>query len=124
MVCQSGVTHCDRPEMDVAVNGKQVVQVTWQNFSIYDYHGHLLEATPMSTLIRRAGLNPIPRERERASSKSLGPYEPHVVYDEFIGRWLITVTGKNDCPLVSASSDPTSPWGGVYYRAWREAVPV
>src|ERR1039458_9200332 len=25
-VCESGITHCDRPEMDVAVNGKQVVQ--------------------------------------------------------------------------------------------------
>src|SRR5258707_7823815 len=69
-VCQSGVTHCDRPEMDAAANGNQVAQVTWQNVRIYDYDGHLLQATPMSTLIRRAGLNPIPTERERASSKS------------------------------------------------------
>src|SRR5438445_13093595 len=75
--CQSGVTHCDRPEMDVAVNGKQVVQVTWQNVRIYDYSGHLLQSTPMPTFIRNAGLNPIP-------PKEQGPFEPRVVYNEFI----------------------------------------
>jgi hypothetical protein len=105
--CQSGVTHCDRPEMDVAVNGKQVVQVTWQNVRIYGYSGRLLRSTPMSTLIRNAGLNPIP-------PKLQGPYEPHVVYNEFIRRWIITVTGLNDCLLVSASSDAAGSWGGVY----------
>lgn len=105
--CQAGVTHCDRPEMDVAANGKQIVQVTWQNVRIYDYSGHLLQSMPMSTLIRNAGLNPIPPEAQ-------GPYEPHVVYNEFINRWIITVTGLNDCLLVSASSDAADSWGGVY----------
>ena len=105
--CQSGVTHCDRAEMDVAVNGRQVVQVTWQNVRIYDYDGRLLESTPMATLIRNAGLNPVPPEEQ-------GPFEPHVVYDEFIGRWIITVTGLNDCLFVSATSDAAGSWGGVY----------
>src|SRR5262249_1869637 len=61
--CESGITHCDRPEMNIGVNGKQVVQVTWQNVRIYDYQGHLLESTPMSTFIRKAGLDPTPPER-------------------------------------------------------------
>ena len=99
--------HCDRPEMDVGVNGKQVVQVTWQYVRVYDYSGHLLKSTPMSTFISDAGLNPIP-------PKTQGPYEPHVTYNEFIGRWIVTVTGLNDCLLVSASSDFMGSWGGVY----------
>ena len=85
--CQTGITHCDRPEMDGATNGKQVVQVTWQNVRIYDYRGRLLESIPMSTLVRNAGLNPVP-------AKATGPFEPHVVYDEFIKRWIITVTAS------------------------------
>ena len=105
--CLAGVTHCDRPEMDVAVNGRQIVQVTWQNVRIYDYSGHLLQSMPMSTLIRNAGLNPVPPKQQ-------GPYEPHVVYNEFINRWIVTVTGLNDCLLVSASSDAAGSWGGVY----------
>jgi hypothetical protein len=62
--CLAGVTHCDRPEMDVAVNGRQIVQVTWQNVRIYDYSGHLLQSMPMSTLIRNAGLNPVPPKQQ------------------------------------------------------------
>ena len=54
-VCESGITHCDRPEMDVAVNGKQVVQVTWQNVRVYDYSGRLLQSTPMPAFVRNAG---------------------------------------------------------------------
>src|SRR5438445_13049226 len=38
-VCQTGITHCGWPDMDAAVNGKQVAQVTWQNFRVYDYSG-------------------------------------------------------------------------------------
>jgi hypothetical protein len=33
-VCQTGVSHCGFPDMDAAVNGKQVVQVTWQNVRV------------------------------------------------------------------------------------------
>src|SRR5947209_7067143 len=105
--CESIATHCDRAEMDVAVNGRQVVQVTWQNVRVYDPDGHLLHSTPMATLIRDAGLNPIP-------PKQKGPYEPHIVYDEFINRWIITVTALNDSFLASASSDATGSWGGVH----------
>src|SRR5437763_1117972 len=56
--CESGVTHCDRPEMNVAASGTQVVQVTWQNVRIYGKGGHLLQSTPMAAFIRRAGLHP------------------------------------------------------------------
>src|SRR5207253_736615 len=114
-VCESGVTHCDRPEMDVAVNGKQVVQATWQNVRIYDYKGHLLRSTPMAEFIRKAGLDPVPPTRpNQTPSNTRGPFEPHVVFDEFLGRWIITVTGLNDCTLVSASSDAMGAWGGAY----------
>jgi hypothetical protein len=109
--CQPATTQCGRqPEMNVAANGKQVVQVTWQNVGVYDYRGKLLQSTPLATFIRKAGLDPMPPS-EKGPSK--GPYEPHVVYDEFIGRWIITVTGHSDCLLVSASSDPMGSWGGV-----------
>jgi hypothetical protein len=108
-VCESGVTHCGRqPEMNVAVNGKQVVQVTWQNVRVYDYSGTLLQSTPLASFIRKAGLDPMPPKGGK------GPFEPHVVFDEFIGRWIITSTCHSDCLLVSASSDPLGSWGGVY----------
>jgi len=114
-VCESGVTHCGLPEMAAAVNGKQVVQVTWQNVRIYDYSGHLLQSIPMPTFIRKAGLDPLPPgPPNKRPSPTRGPFEPHIVYDEFIGRWIITVTCLNDCTLVSASSDATGSWGGVY----------
>ncbi|MDH7796848.1 hypothetical protein QBC99_002911 [Beijerinckia sp. GAS462] len=109
-VCKSdnAPIHCDRAEMDVAASGKQVVQVTWQNVNVYDTSGKLLKSTPLSALIRGAGLDP-------TLSKGKGEqFEPHIVYNEFIERWIITVTCKNDCTLVSASSDATEGWGGTY----------
>jgi len=113
-VCETGVTHCYLPEMDVAANGKQVVQVTWQHVQVYDYNGRLVKSTPMPNLIRDAGLDPIPPAHRPNAPSSRGPFEPHIVYDEFIHRWIITITCKSDCMLVSASSDPTGSWGGVY----------
>lgn len=94
--------HCDRPEMNVAANGSQVVEVTWQNVNVYDYSGNLLRSTPMTSFITNAGLNPST------------PIEPHVIYDEFIQRWVITVSCSLDCVLVSASSDATGAWSGAY----------
>src|SRR5438132_6392359 len=80
--CESGVTHCDRPEMNVGTNGKQVVQVTWQNIRFYDTSGHLLQSTPMATFIRKAGLNPVSSNpRIPNPPVTPGPYEPHIVYD-------------------------------------------
>ena len=99
--------HCDRAEMDVAASGRQVVQVTWQNVNVYNSTGKLLKSTPLSTVIRDAGLDPNP-------AKGGGPFEPHIVYDEFIERWIITVTCLNDCTLVSAGADATGAWGGAY----------
>jgi hypothetical protein len=114
-VCESGVTHCDRPEMDMATNGKQVVQVTWQNVRIYNTRGHLLQSTPMTAFIRNAGLNPVSLDtRIQSSPVTSGPYEPHILYNEFINRWIVTVTGQSDSLLVSTSSDARGPWGGVY----------
>jgi hypothetical protein len=113
--CESGITHCDRPEMSVAANGTQVVQVTWQNFRIYDYNGHLVQSTPLSQIIRKAGLNPVSSNPNVPNPRTTpGPYEPQIVYDEFINRWIMTVTGQSDSLLVSASSNPAGAWGGVY----------
>jgi hypothetical protein len=58
--CESGITHCDRPDMNVAASGKQIVQVTWQNVRVYDYSGKLLRAIPTKTFVRDAGLDPQP----------------------------------------------------------------
>jgi len=113
--CESGVTHCDRPEMNVAVNATQVVQVTWQNVQIYDKSGHRLQSTSMATFVRKAGLNPVSSNpRVPNPPTTPGPYEPHIIYDEFIDRWIITITGQSDSLLVSASSDAMGSWGGVY----------
>ena len=113
--CESGITHCDIPEMAVAVNGTQVVQVTWQNVRIYDYSGRLRQSVPMSELVRKARLDPVPPSPNSPNpALGQGPYEPHIVYDEFIGRWIVTVTGLNDITLVSAGSDAMGSWGGAY----------
>ena len=108
-VCRSATPpiHCDRAEMDVATNGKQVVQVTWQNVNVYDTAGKLLKSTPLAALIGTTGLDP-------DAKKDAGPFEPHIVYNEFIERWIITVTCRNDCTLVSAGADATGEWGGTY----------
>jgi hypothetical protein len=105
--CEKGPSHCGRqPEMNAAANGKQVVQVTWQSVRVHDYQGKLLQSTPMADFIRKAGLDPMAKGGK-------GPFEPHVVFNEFIGRWIITSTCKDDCLLVSASADPMGAWGGV-----------
>jgi len=114
--CESGHGHCDRPEMNAGVNGRQVVQVTWQNVRIYDYKGRLLQSTPMAEFIRKAGLDPTPGPPPRAQNppRTRGPYEPSVVFDEFIGRWIVTVTGLNDATLVSTSADAAGSWRGAF----------
>jgi hypothetical protein len=104
--CQAGVTHCDRPEMSAAASGKQVVQVTWQSVRVYDHDGRLLHSTPMADLIKKAGLDPKPPKQQ-------GPFEALIVFDEFLERWIVTVTGRTDSLLVSASSDAGGAWGGV-----------
>jgi len=47
--CNLETMRCKRqPEMDAAVNGKQVLQVTRQDVNRYDYGGKRLRSTPMS----------------------------------------------------------------------------
>lgn len=118
--CDAGRTHCGWADMNVGVNGTQVVQVTWQNVRIYDYNGKLLRSTAMETFIRDSGLDPIPPPRNpnaapdpKAPPIQLGPYEPNVVFDEFIHRWIVTVSGKSDSMLVSTTSDAQGPWKGI-----------
>ena len=113
--CQTGVSHCGLAEMDVATSGKQVVQVTWQNVRVYNKKGRLLQSTPMTEFIRSAGLNPVSSSK-RAPDASVdpGPIEPHIVFDEFIHRWIVTVTGQNESLMVSASPDPSGKWSGIY----------
>src|SRR5262249_27241391 len=91
--CRPESTHCGRqPEMNVAVNGSSVVQVTWQHVSVFDYSGKLLRSMPLAQFIKNAHLDPDPADGK-------GPYEPMVIYDEFLGRWIVTVTCHNDCFL-------------------------
>jgi len=112
--CNAEEVRCGRQaEMMAAANGKQVVQVTWQHVNIYDYNGKLLHSTSLPDFIRKAGLDPMPQAR-RANVTEKGPFEPHIVFDEFIGRWIINLSCLNDCFMVSASSDPAGAWHGVY----------
>jgi hypothetical protein len=103
--CTASPPHCGLPEMNVASSGTQVVQITWQNVTVFDACGNVLQTTPLTTLITSAagGLSP-----------GNHPIEPHVVYDEFIQRWIITTTCLNDCLLVSATSDARGSWAGIY----------
>jgi hypothetical protein len=105
--CQTNPLCSRQPEMNVAVDGRRVVQLTRQNVRIYDYSGKLLRTTPVVDFVRSAGLDPMTRQ-------GTGPIEPHIVFDEFLQRWLITLTCRNDCLLVSDSADPAGKWGGVY----------
>jgi hypothetical protein len=105
--CQAGGNHCGRqPEMNAAGNGTRVVQVTWQSVRVHDYDGKLLRTTPFRAFVRAAGLDPEP-------GGGKGPFEPHVVFNEFIQRWIITSSCKDDCFIVSSSPDPMGPWKGV-----------
>src|SRR5690349_7993982 len=73
--CEAGETLCGRqPEPNVAANGEQVVQVTWQNVRIYDYDGKLVQSKPLAELIRGAGLEPKPKGGK-------GPFEAHIVFN-------------------------------------------
>jgi hypothetical protein len=113
-VCDTGVLHCPIPDMDAGTNGKVVVQVDWQNVRVYDYTGKLLHSTPMKEFIQKAGLDPVPPARPNAPAQQIrGPIEPHVVFDEFIQRWIVTVTGVSDSMIVSATADPQGAWHGV-----------
>ncbi|HKU13296.1 MAG TPA: hypothetical protein VJQ52_02820, partial [Steroidobacteraceae bacterium] len=113
--CLQGATHCGRQaEPNVAADGKHVVQVTWQHVRVYDYGGKLLKSTSTIDFVRAAGLEPLPQRKDKTKGKGKGPFEPHVFYDEFIGRWLISITAHSDSLLVSASADPLGKWGGVH----------
>src|SRR5205809_483590 len=58
--CHPETTRCGRqPEPNVAANGKQVVQMTWQNLNVYDYSGKLLRSTPTEKFVTDAGLDPM-----------------------------------------------------------------
>lgn len=112
--CNAEELRCGRqPEMVAAANGRQVVQVTWQHVNIYDYTGKLLHSSALPEFLRKAGVDPMPKPR-RADAKDHGPFEPHLVFDEFIGRWVMNLTCLNDCFLVSASADAAGPWHGIY----------
>lgn len=112
--CNTQEVRCGRQaEMMAAANGKQVLQVTWQHVNVYDYKGKLLHSETLPDFIRRANLDPNPVIK-RANVTDKGPYEPHVVFDEFIGRWIMNLSCLDDCLIVSASSDATGAWHGVY----------
>ena len=113
-VCQTGVTHCGFPDMNAAASRNQVVQATWQNLRIYDHNGRLLQTKPLGEFIRKAGLDPAPKQRRKPDGPSVpGPFEAQVVYNEFIDRWIMSVTAASDSLLVSASADAMGGWGGA-----------
>src|SRR5690349_19198660 len=102
--CDETKSHCKRyPEADVGVNGKYVVQVTRQNVLVHDYSGKLLRSTPLAEFVKSAGV-------ELAGK---GPVQPHIIFNEFLDRWMFSASCKNDCVLVSESADPMGKWGGV-----------
>jgi hypothetical protein len=105
--CTSLGGHCDRPDGNLAADGTHVVQVTWQHVNVYDYSGQVTSSLTLSQLIANAGL-------VATTLQGNPPYEAHVVYDEFVGRWIITASCKYDCLLVSATSDPAGAWSGIY----------
>lgn len=114
--CHLETMRCRRqPEMDVATNGKRVVQITRQDVVVFDESGKRLRSSPTDEFIRKAGLDPMtPAPKHPNPQAGHGPFEPHVIFDEFLGRWIISVTCHSDCLLVSASANPMGPWGGVY----------
>lgn len=115
--CRPEEVRCGRQaEMVAAASGKRVVQVTWQHVNVYDNSGKLLHSTLLPDFIKKTGLDPIPPPPKRAEGADVtkGPFEPHIVFDEFIHRWIITATCLNDCFLVSESADPAGSWRGVY----------
>ena len=105
--CTSVSGHCDRPDGNMAADGTHVVQVTWQHVNVYDYSGHVTSSLALSQLIANAGL-------VATTLNGKPPYETHVVFDEFAGRWVISASCKYDCLLVSATADPAGAWSGIY----------
>ena len=102
-----------KPEMNVAANGSQVAQITNPSLDVYDYSGTMLKTTSLATLVTAAGLNPT------TSPGGKPPYEPHILYDPFIQRWIISVSCSLDCVLVSSGSDAvTSSWQGFYLDSY------
>jgi hypothetical protein len=60
-----------KPELNVAANGTQVMQTTWQNVNVYDYTGTLLQSTTLPALVTSAGLDPrAPTSASRSSPTS------------------------------------------------------
>jgi hypothetical protein len=105
--CQTIGGHCDRPDGNAAADGAHLVQVTWQHVNIYDYSGNLRSSETLSQFITNAGLNPV-------VGTGKPPYEAHVVFDEHVGRWIVSASCLYDCVMVSASADPTGAWQGIY----------
>lgn len=73
--CDAGRTHCGWPDMNVGVNGQQVVQVTWQNVRVYDYDGKLLRSREIPSLTRRprrSSADHMSRMRSLTSSSTAG----------------------------------------------------
>jgi hypothetical protein len=39
---------------------------------------------------------------------------------KFLGRWIVTLTCRNDCLMVSDSPDPAGKWGAVYLSCLKD----
>ena len=91
----------DHPDMGIAANGAQVVEVTGQSFTVFDYGGHALAKTSMTSFLTSAGVTPGTIN------------DPRVMYDPFISRFVVVCSCANDFVVVSGSNDATGAWKGV-----------
>ena len=87
--------------MGVAASGSQVVEVTGQYVTVFDYSGATLAKTALPAFISGAGLTPGAIN------------DPRIAYDPFISRWIVACSCASDFLIVSASSDATGAWKGV-----------
>jgi hypothetical protein len=99
-LCDGGCAYRNHPDMSVAANGVQVVEVTGQNVTVFDYSGSILHQTPFASFMSKMNL-------------TVGKInDPRLTYDPFISKWIIGCSCSNDYLMVSNTSDATGSWTG------------
>lgn len=91
----------DHPDMDVAVNGYQVVTVDRQAVNVYSYSGQLISSQTNLNFITAAGLT-------AGTSR-----DPRIIYDKYIDRFIYVCSCNTDHFIVSGSSNALGTWKGV-----------
>ncbi|HEY1960704.1 MAG TPA: hypothetical protein VGH28_34065 [Polyangiaceae bacterium] len=99
--CNGACAYRNHPDMGIAVNGTQVVEVSGQNLSVFDYSGKVLKQTAFGTFMTSMGL----------SVSTIA--DPRMTYDPFISKWIVVCSCSNDYVMVSDTSDATGGWTGL-----------